>query len=225
MPSGNRYQIAVTHGGLQNSRNTRGRPQGGFDDREDGPIPLASPSARPMMYLHDMTALRARRCILALLPTKPRTTHDPLPVLPPAPPAARSRQRCPLPVGRIFCVGRKLPRPRHRDGRAPVDKATMQPFYFIRTPPSWNPAPPSYPPGTCDLQHEMELVVAIRRRGLPRLGRPRPSTSWATPAASMMTRRRDPCPGCPRGRPPMGPWPRTSNTPRCSVGDNAQGRA
>lgn len=71
-----------------------------------------------------------------------------------------------FPVGRIFCVGRNYHAHALEMG-APVDKATMQPFYFIKDAASAveSGATLPYPPGTRDFQHEMELVVAIGRAG------------------------------------------------------------
>lgn len=115
-----------------------------------------------------MTALRAA----ALYPRAPayktkNTTMTRYLFTPPAPaslPVRGSDAR--FPVGRIFCVGRNYHAHAIEMG-APVDKATMQPFYFIKDAASLleSGATLPYPPGTCDLQHEMELVVAIGAAG------------------------------------------------------------
>lgn len=86
---------------------------------------------------------------------------------PPAPfslPIQGSESR--FPVGRIFCVGRNYHAHAIEMG-APVDKTTMQPFYFIKDAASAveSGATLPYPPGTRDFQHEMELVVALGAGG------------------------------------------------------------
>ena len=86
---------------------------------------------------------------------------------PPAPfslPIQGSESR--FPVGRIFCVGRNYHAHAIEMG-APVDKTTMQPFYFIQDAASAveSGATLPYPPGTRDFQHEMELVVALGAGG------------------------------------------------------------
>ncbi len=49
----------------------------------------------------------------------------------------------------------------------PIDKTTMQPFYFMKDPGSLveSGATISYPPGTRNLHHEMEWVIAIGKPG------------------------------------------------------------
>ncbi|MCB1897571.1 MAG: fumarylacetoacetate hydrolase family protein [Zoogloeaceae bacterium] len=70
------------------------------------------------------------------------------------------------PVGRIFCVGRNYHAHAIEMAR-PVDKATMRPFYFTKTPStlvaSGETVP--YPTGTENYHYEMELVVAIGKAG------------------------------------------------------------
>jgi len=63
------------------------------------------------------------------------------------------------PVARIFCVGRN-----YAAHAAEMNSAvTEQPFWFTKSPfalaPSGSTLP--YPPGTADLHHEVELVVAL----------------------------------------------------------------
>ena len=86
---------------------------------------------------------------------------------PPAPASLpiRGDDAC-FPVGRIFCVGRNYHAHAIEMG-APVNKATMQPFYFIKDTASLveSGATLPYPPGTRDFQHEMELVVALGAEG------------------------------------------------------------
>lgn len=71
-----------------------------------------------------------------------------------------------FPVNRIFCVGRNYHAHAVEMGR-PVDKATMKPFYFTKSPSalveSGTTVP--YPAGTADYHYEMELVVAIGAHG------------------------------------------------------------
>jgi len=65
-----------------------------------------------------------------------------------------------FPVGRIFCVGRNYVAHAAEMG-AEVDREA--PFYFTKTPihlrPSGTVLP--YPPGTADLHHEVEYVLAL----------------------------------------------------------------
>ncbi|HRQ64474.1 MAG TPA: fumarylacetoacetate hydrolase family protein [Xanthomonadaceae bacterium] len=71
-----------------------------------------------------------------------------------------------LPVKRIFCVGRNYHAHAQEMGR-PVDKATMQPFYFLKDASTLveSGATVPYPTGTANYHFEMELVVAIGRPG------------------------------------------------------------
>ncbi|HRO15089.1 MAG TPA: fumarylacetoacetate hydrolase family protein [Paracoccus sp. (in: a-proteobacteria)] len=64
------------------------------------------------------------------------------------------------PVNRIFCVGRNYAE-HAREMGAEVDREA--PFYFTKSPASLIPSGSAlpYPPGTSDLHHEVELVVAL----------------------------------------------------------------
>lgn len=64
-----------------------------------------------------------------------------------------------FPVRRIFCIGRNYAEHAAEMGNK-VDRSA--PFYFTKTP--FSLCPPGdipYPPGTSDLHHEVELVLAI----------------------------------------------------------------
>lgn len=69
-------------------------------------------------------------------------------------------------VNRIFCVGRNYHAHAVEMGR-PVDKATMKPFYFTKSPHAIveSGATAPYPAGTGNYHYEMELVVAIGAPG------------------------------------------------------------
>lgn len=69
-----------------------------------------------------------------------------------------------FPVNRIFCVGRNYEAHAREMGMA-VDRAA--PFYFTKDPSSIvaSGATVPYAPGTSNLHHEMELVVAIGKPG------------------------------------------------------------
>jgi fumarylpyruvate hydrolase len=70
------------------------------------------------------------------------------------------------PVARIFCVGRNYAAHAAEMGNE-VDREA--PFWFTKSPfaliPSGSALP--YPPGTRDLHHEVELVVALGEKGEP----------------------------------------------------------
>ncbi len=70
------------------------------------------------------------------------------------------------PIRRIFCVGRNYHAHAIEMGN-PVDKATMEPFYFLKDASSAveSGATVAYPPGTRNYQFELELVVAIGAAG------------------------------------------------------------
>lgn len=95
-----------------------------------------------------------------------------------------------FPVGRIFCVGRNYHAHAIEMG-APVDKASMQPFYFIKDAGSLVESGASlpYPPGTRDYQHEMELVVAIGASGFRVAEADASSLVWGYACGLDMTRR------------------------------------
>ena len=65
-----------------------------------------------------------------------------------------------FPVGRIFCVGRNYAAHAAEMGNE-VDREA--PFYFLKSPHAVQQSGTvlAYPPGTADLHHEIELVVAI----------------------------------------------------------------
>lgn len=66
-----------------------------------------------------------------------------------------------FPVRRIFCIGRNYAEHAAEMGNA-VDRSA--PFFFTKTPLSLAaPGDIPYPPGTGDLHHEAELVLAIGR--------------------------------------------------------------
>lgn len=81
----------------------------------------------------------------------------------PAPPAATLAVRgtaARYPVARIFCVGRNYAAHAREMGGDPTREA---PFFFGKSPRSLIPSGDilPYPPGTRDLHHEVELVVAM----------------------------------------------------------------
>ncbi|MBN8476355.1 fumarylacetoacetate hydrolase family protein [Sulfuritalea sp.] len=71
-----------------------------------------------------------------------------------------------FPVHRIFCVGRNYHAHALEMGN-PVDKATMKPFYFTKSPSALvdSGATVPYPCGTANYHYEMELIVAIGAHG------------------------------------------------------------
>jgi fumarylpyruvate hydrolase len=73
-----------------------------------------------------------------------------------------------FPVSRIFCVGRNYHAHAVEMGR-PVDKATMKPFYFTKSPsdPGRVRRHGALPLRHRNYHYEMELVVAIGAPGLP----------------------------------------------------------
>ena len=80
--------------------------------------------------------------------------------IPPVPPVPVAGQDLAYPVGRIFCVGRNYAAHAAEMG-AEVDRSA--PFYFTKSPAALviGGGVLPYPPGTADLHHEVELVVAI----------------------------------------------------------------
>lgn len=84
-----------------------------------------------------------------------------------------------FPVRRIFCIGRNYAEHAAEMGNA-VDRSA--PFFFTKTPMSLSaPGEIPFPPGTGDLHHEVELVLAI--------GRPVPrGASPAEAAAAVIAR-------------------------------------
>ena len=71
-----------------------------------------------------------------------------------------------FPVNRVFCVGRNYLAHASEMG-VTVDKATMEPFYFMKDPGNLidTGATIDYPPMTSNYHYEMEFVVAIGKAG------------------------------------------------------------
>lgn len=92
---------------------------------------------------------------------------------PPDPVALRIEGEAALfPVRRIFCIGRNYADHAAEMGNA-VDRTA--PFYFTKTPLTLSPPGDiPYPPGTADLHHEVELVLAV---GAPLPRKPDPETA------------------------------------------------
>ena len=69
-----------------------------------------------------------------------------------------------FPVGRIFCIGRNYAEHAREMGHDPDREP---PFFFMKPPTSIVPGGGEfpYPPGTEDVHHEMELVVALGSGG------------------------------------------------------------
>lgn len=81
--------------------------------------------------------------------------------LPPAPALEIRGETASFPVRRIFCVGRNYADHAREMGAEPDREA---PFYFTKSAHALAvPGAVPYPPGTCDLHHEVELVVALGR--------------------------------------------------------------
>jgi fumarylpyruvate hydrolase len=93
-------------------------------------------------------------------------------------------------VNRIFCVGRNYHAHAVEMGR-PVDKATMKPFYFTKTPSALveSDATVPYPCGTANYHYEMELVVAIGATGFRLAEADAARLVWGYAAGLDMTRR------------------------------------
>ncbi len=110
------------------------------------------------------------------------------PPAPPSLPVVGSSAR--FPVRRIFCVGRNYHAHAVDMGR-PVDKATMKPFYFTKTPSALveSGATVPYPCGTSNYHYEMELVVAIGARGFRLAEADAPRMIYGYAAGLDMTRR------------------------------------
>ncbi|KAF0164259.1 MAG: nagK [Rhodocyclaceae bacterium] len=70
------------------------------------------------------------------------------------------------PINRIFCVGRNYQAHAVEMGN-PIDKASMKPFYFTKSPSTIveSGATVPYPAGTANYHYEMELVIAIGAAG------------------------------------------------------------
>lgn len=69
-----------------------------------------------------------------------------------------------FPVRRIYCVGRNYAEHAREMGH---DPALESPFFFSKPADAVvnGPAAVAYPPATTDLQHEVELVVALHGGG------------------------------------------------------------
>jgi fumarylpyruvate hydrolase len=73
-----------------------------------------------------------------------------------------------FPVRRVYCVGRNYAQHAQEMG---VDPRTEPPFFFLKPadtvlcPVDGQAVDLPYPPGTSDLQHEVELVVAVGKEG------------------------------------------------------------
>jgi fumarylpyruvate hydrolase len=95
-----------------------------------------------------------------------------------------------FPINRIFCVGRNYHAHAIEMGR-PVDKATMQPFYFTKSPSALveSGATVPYPAGTANYHYEMELVVAIGDHGFRLAETDAPRMVFGYAAGLDMTRR------------------------------------
>ncbi len=83
----------------------------------------------------------------------------------PATPRVPVRGGGTFPVRRIYCVGRNFAdHAREMGATAPASKAERgQPVFFLKPADAIvvGGADVPYPPGTCDLHHEVELVVAV----------------------------------------------------------------
>lgn len=93
-----------------------------------------------------------------------------------------------FPVGRIFCVGRNYAAHAAEMG-AEVDREA--PFYFLKSPHAvlQSGAVLPYPPGTGDLHHEIELVLAIGASAFRATGVRAGQAIWGYGSALDMTRR------------------------------------
>ena len=110
------------------------------------------------------------------------------PAVVPSLPVVGSDQR--FAVNRIFCVGRNYHAHAVEMGR-PVDKSTMKPFYFTKTPSALveSGATVPYPCGTSNYHYEMELVVAIGAAGFRLAESDAARMVWGYAAGLDMTRR------------------------------------
>ena len=91
-------------------------------------------------------------------------------------------------VGRIFCVGRNYAAHAAEMGNE-VDREA--PFYFLKSAQAVLPsgAVLAYPPGTADLHHEIELVIAIGSPGFRLSLAQAPGIVWGHGSGLDMTRR------------------------------------
>jgi fumarylpyruvate hydrolase len=93
-----------------------------------------------------------------------------------------------FPVNRVFCVGRNYEAHAKEMGMA-VDRES--PFYFMKSASSIvaSGATVPYAPGTSNLHHEMELVVAIGKAGFCVTEEDAPNTIYGYACGLDMTRR------------------------------------
>src|SRR5580704_7520403 len=97
-----------------------------------------------------------------------------------------------FPVRRGYCVGRNYAEHAKEMG---VDPRTEPPFFFLKpadtvlSPVKNEAVDLPYPPGTHDLQHEVELVVAIGREGRDISVEEAQSHIWGYAVGIDMTRR------------------------------------
>ena len=91
-------------------------------------------------------------------------------------------------VSRIFCVGRNYAAHAREMGSDPAREA---PFYFTKSPAALAPsgAAVPYPPGTHELHHEIELVVAIGQSAFGIAPEQAPACIWGYACGLDMTRR------------------------------------
>ena len=97
-------------------------------------------------------------------------------------------QQARFPVGRIFCVGRNYAAHAAEMG-AEVDRES--PFYFLKSPHAVleSGGVLAYPPGTNDLHHEIEMVVAIGAPAFRIAADQAASVIWGYGAGLDLTRR------------------------------------
>ena len=94
--------------------------------------------------------------------------HDVIPA--PSPARVPVRGGGTFPVRRIYCVGRNFAdHAREMGATAPASKAERgRPTFFLKPPDAIvTGGEAAYPPGTADLQHEIELVVALGHDARP----------------------------------------------------------
>jgi fumarylpyruvate hydrolase len=110
---------------------------------------------------------------------------------PPAPISAPIRGMASrFPIKRLFFVGRNYHAHAVEMGR-PVDKSVERPFYFTKAPQTFTEsgATVAYPPETSNYHFEMELVVAIGKKGFRVKAEDAHSLIYGYAAGLDMTRR------------------------------------
>jgi fumarylpyruvate hydrolase len=95
-------------------------------------------------------------------------------------------QKARFPVHRIYCVGRNYAAHAREMGKDPEKEP---PFFFMKPADAVLPegGEMHYPPGTANLHHEIELVVALHRGGFKIAAAPSirwPATGIVPPARS-----------------------------------------